>query len=233
MSSIYDKNYVQKTYGSNSKTDYPKKLVEKIFGNFPIKTKILDIGCGTGEIASEIDDLNMEIYGIDWSLEAQSKLPPNRFIQTDLVKGPYPYPDNYFDVIFSKSVIEHLREPDILVKEAYRMLKPNGKIITMAPSWLHSYKEAFYIDHTHVTPFTRYSLKMLHEMAGFGVVTCEYFYQLPELWQNKFLLPAVKIIQKMEIPYRPFSENMPWSDKLNKFIRFSQEPMLYCTARKV
>ena len=46
MSSIFNPNYVQKTYKEN-KSDYPKKLAEYIVKKYNIKKgdKILDIGC--------------------------------------------------------------------------------------------------------------------------------------------------------------------------------------------
>jgi ubiquinone/menaquinone biosynthesis C-methylase UbiE len=70
-----------------------------------------------------------------------------------------PYEDNFFDVIYSKSVIEHFHYPDIIFNEAYRVLKPGGIIITLTPEWQYIYK-SFYEDFTHRTPFTSVSLKI-------------------------------------------------------------------------
>ena len=40
----------------------------------------------------------------------------------------WPFPDNYFDCIYSKSLMEHLEYPQKYLYEAKRVLKPGGKI---------------------------------------------------------------------------------------------------------
>jgi hypothetical protein len=100
----------------------------------------------------------------------------------------------------------------------------------MCPSWKHSYKEAFYIDHTHVTPFTKFSLKTACELSGFKS-KCHYFYQLPLLWKFPILNIFRRLISVLPLPYRPFDEVI-WSDSVNKMIRFSKEAMLISISEK-
>jgi len=225
MSSIFNKNYVSITY-KNKKTNYPHKFAKHIINkyNIPYGSKILDIGCGNGEITSEFQKLGMDVYGLDISESSVKNIKKENFKKHNLNKGDYPFKDNEFDFIFSKSVVEHLREPDILIDEAYRMLKYGGTFICMTPSWKHSYREAFYIDHTHVTPFTKHSLTVACELSGFHSHT-EYFYQLPMTWKYPFLNLFRFFISKLPLPYRPFNK-FPWGDKTNKVIRFSKEAML-------
>ena len=226
MSSISKKNYVSITY-KGTKTSYPKKFCNYIFSEFTEGSKLLDIGCGNGDLTLELDAMGFDVHGIDMSEEHNLK---DKFTKVDLQKDKYPFPDNHFDIVFSKSVIEHLREPDFLFDEAYRVLKPGGVFVCLTPSWKHSYKEQFYIDHTHGTPFTRHSLETLCELSGFEA-ECSYLYQLPFLWRYKFLLPIVKLVGILPIPYRPFSK-FPWPESVNKFIRFSKEVMLISKVRK-
>ena len=48
--------------------------------------------------------------------------------------------------------------PILLLKEMYRTLEVEGKIIVMTPSWEYTYWGPFYIDPTHIRPFTKKSL---------------------------------------------------------------------------
>ena len=226
MSSIYNKNYLQITY-KDKKSTYPAKFCKYLFeDNYPKSSKILDLGCGTGQFTEEIKKLGFNVYGVDIN-------PPTgkNYKKVDLCAEQSPWNDNSFDVIFSKSVIEHFKDPDILVHEAYRLLKPGGIFICMTPSWKHSFKEQFYIDHTRYTPFTRHSLQTICELSGFES-KCTYLYQLPLLWKFPILHIFRRLLNVLNLPYKPFSEYNIWSTNINKIIRFSKEAMLICIAKK-
>ena len=60
--------------------------------------------------------------------------PKIKLVQNNIEKEPLPFADNCFDVIFSKSVVEHIYNPDIFFKEAIRVLKP-GLLLTLTPDW--------------------------------------------------------------------------------------------------
>jgi len=227
MSSINNKNYINITY-KGKKTKYPTKFCHELFSNFNTNSKILDIGCGNGDFTIELLKMGFDVHGIDLS---ESNFLNDRFTKVDLQTQKYPFPDNHFDIVFSKSVIEHLRDPDYMVDEAYRVLKPGGTFICLTPSWKHSYKEQFYIDHTHVTPFTRHSLETICELSGFKS-DCSYFYQLPLLWKYPFLGIFRWILNLFNFPYKPFSKHNFWPLEINKVIRFSREAMLLCIAKK-
>ena len=140
---------------------------------------------------------------------------------TGLEEG-LPYPDGRFDVVYSKSVVEHFYYPELLIAEMYCVLKPNGILIALTPAWEYVYK-TFFDDHTHRTPFTRESLKNILLMQHYQNVQVEYFYQLPILWKN----PWLKFVS------RSIGAITPWAvRKKVKFLRFSKEVMLLGSAIK-
>jgi ubiquinone/menaquinone biosynthesis C-methylase UbiE len=202
MYSIQKTNYIETTY-NNKKTEYPKRFCEYIFSNFKKDSKILDVGCGNGDFSKELQQMEFDVFGIDISDYSKKTLKKN-FRKVNLEKEKYPFKDNTFDIIFSKSVIEHLREPGFMVDEIFRILKPNGIFICLTPSWKHNYKEQFYIDHTHVTPFTKHSLETICRLSGFEP-KCKYFYQLPFVWKKSYMKTFPKLINLLSLPYRPFS----------------------------
>jgi len=231
MSSIFNSNYIQKTYKKNS-SDYSEKFVSHLIKKYNLKKgdKLLDIGCGNALITKYFIEFGIDAFGIDISETAKENIPSEKFKSHNLNHKEYPFEDGEFDFVFSKSVVEHLHNPDILLDESFRILKKGGTMICMTPSWKHAYKESFYIDHTHVTPFTRYSLEMACELSGFES-KCDYFYQLPLIWKYPIMEIFRFVIEKLPIPYAPF-DRVFWSDKTNKMIRFSKEAMLICKCEK-
>jgi len=105
-------------------------------------------------------------------------------------------------------------------------------IITMCPSWVHMGWGPFYQDHTHVSPFTLQSLRDIHLKNGFEIVDIRHFRQLPLLWRHPWLKLFTEIVRKLPIPYSP-QHQISIPDGMNKVVRFSNEVMLLCVARKV
>lgn len=228
---LKDSKYLEVTYSEERapKGDYPsllaRHLMETAYGG---RTgRLLDIGSGRGDFLDAFFRLGYVVAGTDIS----------PFSTCDQVKGcnlecePLPFPKNSFDFVFSKSVIEHLHAPHHLVSGAFRVLKPGGIAVIMTPSWAHTYWGPFYIDHTHVTPYTIPSLTDVLAIAGFEEVRTRYFYQLPVVWRHPSLIPAVRLFAALPFSYRPWQETR-WPDSFNKLIRFSKEVMLISVCRK-
>jgi ubiquinone/menaquinone biosynthesis C-methylase UbiE len=114
-------------------------LIENIT-NFDHK-KVLDIGCGVGNMALAASKLGAsEIYGVDINLTDFGethfkKLAKEKKISIDKIKFIEDRVENvkfdgeYFDVITIVDVLEHVDNPEILLKEAYRILKPEGYLL--------------------------------------------------------------------------------------------------------
>ena len=220
------RDYVSVTYNEKDRpfTLYPDKLARYLSLRYklPRRSKILDLGCGRGEFLRGFIRCGLNGYGVDQSTIAKSVCPEAEILQSNLENEPLPYDDNSFDVIFSKSVLEHFYYPEKLVMEIYRIVKPGGLVITMVPDWESVYK-TFYEDYTHRTPFTANSLKDIFLINGFDDVKVEKFRQLPFLWSFPYLQPLCSIVALITPrSLRPHS----------KLVRFSQEIMLLSTAVK-
>lgn len=211
---------------------YPYLLAEWLLKNIYKKAgRLLDLGCGRGEYLEVFTQLGFNVAGVDISPRAP-KLGNGHCVEVaDLENDPLPFTANSFDFVFSKSVIEHARHPMCLLSKALESLRPGGTAVIMTPSWVHTYWGPFYIDHTHVTPFTAPSLSDALIMAGFDSVKVLYFYQLPFLWHYPFFKPIIWILAVLPLPYRPH-KYAPWPDGLNKLIRFSKEVMLMGVGKK-
>ena len=217
---------------------YPQKLCNYISENYYWKLakkqnvyggKLLDIGCGKGNHLVGFHRCGYEVYGLDKRKEVAKVLENFTIKECDIENKPFPYEDNTFDWIFSKSVLEHVCNTDNFIYETLRVLKPGGKAVLMAPDWESQYK-SFWDDPTHVKPFTRKRLQNTMRMAGFQNVRASMFVQLPFLWKYPFLSFITKIISLLP-------DSLKWNDHeqsdARKLIRFSKEENAAGRGRKV
>ena len=109
------------------------------------KNKILDIGCGNGYFINEIKkitlecDLEQNYFGIDISEvaieKAKNHYPGITFEQMDATA--LTFPNNFFDIIFSYGVMEHVKNPFEALKNVHRILKDDGFFLMMIPALGH------------------------------------------------------------------------------------------------
>lgn len=213
--------------------DYPSLLGRWLLRNvYRRPGRLLDVGCGRGEHLSAFVALGFDVAGVDISPRAPELAAGFDVKVADLERDALPYPAGTFDFVFSKSVVEHVREPARLLARTVEALRPGGVAAIMTPSWEHTYWGPFYVDHTHVTPFTAPSLADALALAGCVNVRVSYFYQLPFLWRHPWLWPVVRLVAALPLRYRPYHAGARWPDAVNKLIRFSKEVMLLAVGEK-
>jgi SAM-dependent methyltransferase len=109
---------------------------DMIDANVHEDTVVLDIGCGHGDFLRDIYVRTEQTYGVDLDAEA---LKLNTIIKHTVVGSAdlLPFADNFFDVIVSAWVLEHLDHPATAFREIYRVLKPGGVVIFLTPNALN------------------------------------------------------------------------------------------------
>ena len=103
------------------------------------KIKILDLGCGIGAHTWYLAREGFRVYGIDGSKTAikfAKKRLAQEGLRAELMVGDIvclPYGDNFFDAVIDSAAIQHNHLQGIkkIIKEAYRVLKPNGKLFSV------------------------------------------------------------------------------------------------------
>ncbi len=214
-------HYIDTVYNKDVRplTKYPDQLARYLVKRFGLKGRLLDVGCGRGDFLYAFQNAGVSAIGVDGEKSFGRK---DVIGEIDLETGRLPFEDNSVDVVFNKSVMEHLHHPDNMLKECYRVLKSGGRIISMVPDW-QSCMFIYYDDHTHVQPYTKSGLEDCLKIFGFAEVESELFYQLPVVWKY----PMVKIICK----FLQLFGRVKRVHK-NKFYRFSKELMILATGKK-
>jgi len=134
--------------------------------------KLLDIGCALGFFLRFAENY-FETYGIDISSLAIKKaktITPNSklFVQDAQLK--YPFKDNFFDIVTSYDVIEHLSNPYGSLKESFRVLKTSGYLFLQTPT---DKSQKIIIDNTHISLFSKSRLVYILKKIGFNIVLFE------------------------------------------------------------
>ena len=189
------KDYLEIMYNRGaSMTDYPSRFVRHLVTSFGFEKdqEILEIGCGTGDFLKAFRAEGFSCRGVDLSDRSVRSLKGVQ--KCDILKEKLPYDSGMFDVVYHKSLIEHLSDPSNLMSETMRVLRPEGKIIILTPDW-KSQMKTFYNDYTHVRPYTVDSLIDLMKSYGFEEVQSELFYQLPMALRHSYLKVFGKILQ--------------------------------------
>jgi ubiquinone/menaquinone biosynthesis C-methylase UbiE len=165
--------------------------------------KLLDAGCGSGFMLSQLEDLYQDGYGIDMSPEAIEFGQP--FTRAKLQVGnaeKLEFIDKEFDCIISTDAFEHIPDDKAAMEEAHRVLKDNGYIIIYTPSengllsktkWVdlyHQSEKSYLLDQRY---YTIESLSDLAKNAGFTIEYVGYH----NIFFQEFFTQFLKLVSAL------------------------------------
>ena len=111
-------------------------FVKKLDDEIPMRSNILEAGCGTGQMSIVLSRYARTIYGID--LSKGSLIEAKQFINSNDIKSVHLFrmnifklffEENTFDVIISNGVLHHTYNPKLAFSKLVRVLKPGGIIV--------------------------------------------------------------------------------------------------------
>ncbi|WP_420264345.1 class I SAM-dependent methyltransferase [Candidatus Magnetominusculus dajiuhuensis] len=129
-------------------------LIKEFYAESLQNKRLLEIGSGYGMfllVAHELEGAN--VYGIEpahdeyMSFHIARRILESRGMDAecivDAVGENIPFESNYFDIVYSSNVLEHVNNPPLVLQEAYRVLKPGGIMIFVVPNF-NSFWEGHY-----------------------------------------------------------------------------------------
>jgi 2-polyprenyl-3-methyl-5-hydroxy-6-metoxy-1,4-benzoquinol methylase len=161
--------------------DRPPPLAAKV----PEGSRVLDLGCSVGQLARHLVDRGCTVVGVELDTAAAARA--EQWCEAvhpadlDLVELAPLLGDDRFDAIVCADVIEHLRDPARLLREALPLLAPGGVLVATVPNIAHGsvrlalltgrfeYADLGIMDRTHLRFFTRATLTELLRICGYRV----------------------------------------------------------------
>lgn len=137
----------------------------------------LDLGCGDGRLTAALDAARLTAADVsDVALErAAARLPGAETVALE-PDAPLPFADNAFDLVLCAETVEHVRDLQLLLSEARRVLRPGGRLALTTPAhsrltglevFTRGFERRFPPLSPHLRFLTRRSLAALLRDLGF------------------------------------------------------------------
>ncbi|MFH2044487.1 MAG: class I SAM-dependent methyltransferase [Pseudomonadota bacterium] len=174
-----DNNWAFNTHLDYSFSEDRKEIVSVM--DIKSGMDILDIGCAGGKTLASIGQKypGVNLHGIEPDIQLASQADDYGNIFTGTVENYLKICHQKFDAIICADVIEHLKEPWIVVRDLATHLKDGGAIYASIPNFFHasvmynlfacgsfSYSSNDIINKEHLRFFTLNDIAALFEMAG-------------------------------------------------------------------
>ena len=189
--------------------EYYRNTRPEVVQLVPLTAKrILEVGCAAGETGRVLKErqVGVEVVGIEFNPQAadlaRTKLDGVLCGDIETIEQ-LPYPDEHFDCLVCGDVLEHLRDPEQVLKKLLRYLKPEATVVCSIPNIRHQsvlldllangrwqYRDEGLLDRTHLHFFTRVEIGEM--LARLGLEQEELnLSQSPPSAQMEPLLQAV------------------------------------------
>jgi len=199
-----------------------KKIVKTLLGYGISGRKCLDVGPGTGRWLKFFRLNNASYIGaIDFSEIAvqNSRQYCDKIQLADVENESFNYDSNYFDVITSFMVLEHLKDPQNYISELVRVVKNNGIIIMSIPNIVSFMSRirvlfgklpvAIVLDKTHIKFYTKKELIKQFEPYNLVPKVIPTSFSINPFNTDLIKIPSLKI-------FSSFSDDLLFKINVNK-----------------
>jgi SAM-dependent methyltransferase len=144
--------------------------------------RVLDVGCGTGQLGRLLRERGHHVTGVELVSEAavQARAWLDHVAVSDVEAG-FPFPPASFDAVIFADVLEHLVDPWRVLREAVKLLAEGGCVVASVPNvqnfdvlWRLArgrweYRERGILDRGHLRFFTLATIREMFAQAGLSV----------------------------------------------------------------
>ncbi|MCE9620644.1 MAG: class I SAM-dependent methyltransferase [Planctomycetes bacterium] len=209
--------------GSNNQelTDYMRRVIQSFVGKPPMR--MLDIPAGAGQLSDALRELGHEVVCADL---AQAR--PD-YVRVDM-NHDLPFEDASFDAVLCLEGLEHMLEPDHLIKELLRVCRVGGMVVLSTPNVLSYYSRLQFLltgtlyqflpanvreigrdeltDRFHIAPVDYLRLRYMAEYFGGRVESIA-----TDKYKRKVLMPLYVLIWLLGLPWALWIFFGPWANR--------------------
>jgi SAM-dependent methyltransferase len=176
--------------------------------------RVLDYGCGIGQTVTLGRARGLDVWGADtftgfWAPWVDLVKPDVRDRIRSIENDRTDYPDDHFDIVMSNQVLEHVTDPEAVIADIHRMVKPGGYFIAAFPvieTWYEGHVGLYFAHRLKPgSPLRRIYFDLCHRL-GFGlyrnaVKTRQEWVQMSETMLDKscFYYPHRRLISATKI----------------------------------
>jgi 2-polyprenyl-3-methyl-5-hydroxy-6-metoxy-1,4-benzoquinol methylase len=170
--------------------DYFGHSRPEVLAHFPAHSRhVLDVGCAEGALSLGMPDReSLEVWGIEGDEAAAEKARErlDRVLTGDAATVVAALPDDYFDCVFCNDVLEHMVDPESMLRTLRTKLAKGGTLISSVPNVRHfwnvydlvvrgrwDYSDEGILDRTHLRFYTFATMREMFERCGYEVVHAE------------------------------------------------------------
>ncbi|OAI50480.1 hypothetical protein AYO44_05645 [Planctomycetaceae bacterium SCGC AG-212-F19] len=187
--------------------------------------RLLDFGCGGGAFLQRMGQVGWQVTGLDISATTVCRIRADLGLR--VLVGSLPHPDLHpesFDVITMWHSLEHVHQPREVLREAHRLLTPEGKLLIAVPNidslpyrWFGP--DWYGLDlPRHLTHFTPMTLGLMLERTGFRIRAMEMIRH-----PNWLCASARRALARRRLPYwnrwltsKPAARAVSWFSSLTR-----------------
>ena len=145
---------------------------------------LLDVGCAQGVVASGLKKQGWSVVGVEpdpFDADEARKLGVR--VITGYMEDVFETSADHYDIVLFADVLEHMAFPEDALRDARRLLKPDGFVVASIPNVAHlavrlqllmgsfTYTDRGPLDRTHLRFYTRQTVEKLFTDSGYAVLS--------------------------------------------------------------
>jgi len=218
-----EKKEIEDVYSNSDRIIRQLESLEDVRGKY-----IMEIGAGSGRDGFRLVDAGAKVFLLDYassSLQVMKELSKKYDKQVFLVKGDafhLPVKTDRLDVVFHQGLLEHFTNPQDILAENYRVLKPGGFALADVPQKYHPYTV---VKHILIwlnkwfagweTEFSRRHLERLFQDVGFRIHTVYGDWMRPSF----FYRALREVLKKIGIKLPLYPKGIPILRDIRRVLR--------------